>query len=467
MNFIIKLRFTTLLATIFIATCLSSVTLAGFYPFAYVLSQGPQNAATIGSITNLAQTTLTVGWTDNSTDETGFKVQQSTDNATWTTITTTAANITSYNVVSLTTNTLYYFRVIATNTGGDAAASSSVSATTLTSAPTAPSGLIATNDGTNTASKINLTWTDTSTNETGFKIERSTNNITFAQIGTVTTNVTSYSDSTCSESTTYYYKVRAYNAGGDSAYTNVAFATTSAVAIATCTGPSNCYPSEGGASNAFTTAGEVKFGSELLYWSNHAAPKGKGESYYYGHWYKASAPNTHLVDNRTSTWVQTNKIYVDLTNVDGVNITGNRAANGLYYKPISGVLALDSEFGITTHGQLFNAEHCNWVNVHMNSTNVCATIGMRLPRIREALTSSIDSRFDSCNYTGGPAISGSDGVPPYLPYPFTTWAASAVTASNSLYAIWYGSTGDNYFYYGNSVPSCGVCPIAYVSCVLP
>src|SRR5207244_7505685 len=89
--------------------------------------------------------------------------------------------------------------------------------------PAAPSNLNAT---ATSSSQINLAWSDNSNNETGFKIERSTDGSSFTQIGTVGSNVTSYPDSGLSESTKYYYRVRASSAGGDSGYSNIANATT-------------------------------------------------------------------------------------------------------------------------------------------------------------------------------------------------------------------------------------------------
>lgn len=65
--------------------------------------------------------------------------------------------------------------------------------------------------------QINLSWTDNSTNETGFKIERKTGTGIFTVVGTTTSNVTTYSDTGLTPNTTYIYRVFSYNSSGDSA----------------------------------------------------------------------------------------------------------------------------------------------------------------------------------------------------------------------------------------------------------
>jgi autotransporter-associated beta strand protein len=89
--------------------------------------------------------------------------------------------------------------------------------------PSAPGALAATTIST---SEIDLTWSDNSTNESSFLIERSSDNVSFLHIATTGAGVTSYSDTDLSAGTTYYYRVRASNAGGVSPYSNVASATT-------------------------------------------------------------------------------------------------------------------------------------------------------------------------------------------------------------------------------------------------
>lgn len=76
------------------------------------------------------------------------------------------------------------------------------------------------------SSQINLTWSDVA-NETGFKIERRLGSSgSWSQIATRSANVTSYSDTGRIADTAYSYRVRAYNASGDSDPSNVRSATT-------------------------------------------------------------------------------------------------------------------------------------------------------------------------------------------------------------------------------------------------
>src|SRR5512143_2206920 len=93
--------------------------------------------------------------------------------------------------------------------------------------PAAPANLAATAV---TSSQINLAWTHSDNTEQGFKIERCTGVgcTNFTQIATVGANVTSYSNTGLTASTSYSYRVRAYNAAGDSGYSNSASATTPA-----------------------------------------------------------------------------------------------------------------------------------------------------------------------------------------------------------------------------------------------
>jgi rhamnogalacturonan endolyase len=92
---------------------------------------------------------------------------------------------------------------------------------TAPAAPAAPNNLTAATAG---SSQINLVWMDNSTNEVNFLIERSTDNVNFTLIGAVSFAVTNFTDLNILSDTTYFYRVRAGNAAGYSAYTQIASA---------------------------------------------------------------------------------------------------------------------------------------------------------------------------------------------------------------------------------------------------
>lgn len=69
--------------------------------------------------------------------------------------------------------------------------------------------------------QIQLTWTDNSTNEKGFKIQRKTGTGVFADIVSLGANITTYNDTSLTRSTIYTYRVNAFNEAGSSlSYSN-------------------------------------------------------------------------------------------------------------------------------------------------------------------------------------------------------------------------------------------------------
>ena len=138
----------------------------------------------------------------------------------------------SFNPTSATTTSTLTLTASPTATTGTSTVtitgvSGSLTHTTTISLTVAASGLpAAPSNLTATAGKksVTLNWTDNSSNETGFKIERSTDGVNFSQITTTGANVTSYKNVGLTGGTTYYYRVRATNATGDSAYSNTASA---------------------------------------------------------------------------------------------------------------------------------------------------------------------------------------------------------------------------------------------------
>jgi subtilisin family serine protease len=202
----------------------------GPQPFALVVD-GAQTAAPPpppAAPTNLraeaaSSSQINLSWTDNANNEDSFKVErcQGSGCSNFAQIATVGANVTSYSDTGLAANTSYSYRVRASNAGGDSGFSNTASATTPAAAapPAAPTNLTAVAPNNST---VNLSWTDNANNEDGFKVERCQGNgcSNFVQIATTGANVTSYQDTGRSPRTVYRYRVRAYNAAGNSAYSN-------------------------------------------------------------------------------------------------------------------------------------------------------------------------------------------------------------------------------------------------------
>jgi uncharacterized protein (TIGR02145 family) len=66
------------------------------------------------------------------------------------------------------------------------------------------------------ANQITLDWTDNSTNETGFKIERKSTGGVFSILAMVGKDITTYRDNSANPATTYTYRVYSYNSVGNS-----------------------------------------------------------------------------------------------------------------------------------------------------------------------------------------------------------------------------------------------------------
>ncbi len=88
--------------------------------------------------------------------------------------------------------------------------------------PIAPTELLSRPNFVGAKSFIALSWADNSSNESGFKIERSSDGVSYAEIATVEANF--YEDSGLIQDKKYFYRVKAFNAGGVSEASNVAAA---------------------------------------------------------------------------------------------------------------------------------------------------------------------------------------------------------------------------------------------------
>jgi hypothetical protein len=162
---------------------------------------------------------VSLAWTDNATNETGYVIWRRTgDSAVFEDIATAGPNATNHTDMGLVPDVTYIYHVQAVNEYGSSPCSDDVDITLLSTGPqppSAPTGLVLTVQGTG---EIELSWSDTSTNELGFVIERGDGLImAFSELVALSSNVTTYVDrDALAAATRYGYRICAYNAAGSS-----------------------------------------------------------------------------------------------------------------------------------------------------------------------------------------------------------------------------------------------------------
>jgi hypothetical protein len=159
---------------------------------------------------------VSLAWTDNADNETGFVIERSDNGGAFSVLASVGADTLSYVDSAVTAGNTYDYRVAAVNLGGSSAYAGPVNVTIAgPQPPAAPEGLEANfEDG----PMVQLQWTSNSTDETGFLIQRSTDGVTFADLATVGAGITTYDDLAVFGGFTYTYQVAAFNANGTSAY---------------------------------------------------------------------------------------------------------------------------------------------------------------------------------------------------------------------------------------------------------
>lgn len=171
----------------------------------------------------LSENSVRLTWQDNSSDEYGFVIQRKIGaNGTFADVGTRGAGATTFDNTGLGSGQTYYYRVCAYQEGGNSAPSNE--AGILTPGLPSPTDLTATPV---CITQIDLSWTDVSDGELGYKIERMQGPVgPFRQIARVGPNVTKFSDMSVYEATNYYYRVRAYDDTRNSSPSNEAWALT-------------------------------------------------------------------------------------------------------------------------------------------------------------------------------------------------------------------------------------------------
>ena len=173
--------------------------------------------------TALSGTEVQLTWKDNATNETGFRIFRSTNDVDYLEIRSQSADTHSFIDSGLAPVTTYYYGIVAFNSASESdLVVTNVTTPEVVLLPAAPVNLRVFS---NNRSRIELFWDDLSTNETNFEIERSADGQSFSHLAAVTANTTDYVDRVAPNQD-FYYRVRASNADGASAYSNIASAST-------------------------------------------------------------------------------------------------------------------------------------------------------------------------------------------------------------------------------------------------
>jgi len=166
---------------------------------------------------------INLSWIDNSNGEEGFSIERKQGLEDFTEIAKVSPNTEFYLDINLKTYTTYYYRVRAFAGSEFSNYSNEAFATTEGMPQSGGEGLTAPSDLRAiviSEREVELRWRDNSDNEEGFKLERKALNSEYREIAKLGVNINYYLDNTVTPKMFYYYRVKAYNKSGESAYSN-------------------------------------------------------------------------------------------------------------------------------------------------------------------------------------------------------------------------------------------------------
>lgn len=191
----------------------------------------PSNAAASAK----SETQIDASWQDNSSNETALEVHRSSagETGSFDLRATLAVDATAFSDKGLESGKQYCYRIRAVRLTGNKTAYSGFSnaacATTLAPPPPPPppppnaaSGVVA---NPYTSSRVDIRWIDNSTNEDGFRIERTLDGGTIWSVASALGNTVQFSDAGRESEQRVCYRVVAFNAGGDAPPSNTACTT--------------------------------------------------------------------------------------------------------------------------------------------------------------------------------------------------------------------------------------------------
>jgi hypothetical protein len=170
------------------------------------------------SVSAITYASVALTWTDHSLEDSFTLQKRVAGSVAWEDVATLGANVAQYTVIGLAMQTSYEFRIKA-----DAAAISSAWSDILTaSTPGAPPSTPFLNAPVATTISVSLSWSNPA-DETDFVLERSVGTSgNWSVLATLAADATTYTDTNVVWLTPYFYRIKARNADGESAYSAVA-----------------------------------------------------------------------------------------------------------------------------------------------------------------------------------------------------------------------------------------------------
>ncbi|MEQ8477968.1 reprolysin-like metallopeptidase [Fulvivirga sp.] len=170
--------------------------------------------------TEVTASSVSLVWQDNNASKDSFTVERASETGSFEFLGSVNASETIYTDNDVEPATVYKYRVKTLLDGKESNYSEILMVETLPTPPDAPSDLTL---ELISLEQINLTWLDNAANEDGFVLERSLgDNSNYQLLDSLIADVSSYQDLTLGEPDIYFYRIKAYNTGGESAYSNEA-----------------------------------------------------------------------------------------------------------------------------------------------------------------------------------------------------------------------------------------------------
>ena len=375
----------------------------------------------------------------------------------------------TYTDTGLTATSAYYYKVSAHNSGGEGAQSSAVSTTTLVAAPTVTLGTVTTNS-------IAFSW-NTVSGVTGYYVYRSTSGAgSYTRIGAVT--AAAYTDSGLAVSATYYYKVSAYNSGGEGAQSSALSATTLPSALSVTVGTvtassiSLLWDAASGASGYYVYRSTTSGGTYVRIGSPETpayidSSRSAGTTYYYqvsaynsgGEGEKAGISATTLpaAPSVTVGTVTVSSIALSWNTVNGATdytVYRSTSSDGTYSQ-----IATQSATSYTDTGRPANTTYYYKVSASNSggegekSSDVSATTWLPAPQNLAIQTVTADSV--TLVWT---AVSGATNYNVYRSTRYNGTYSLAGTSTSAAYTDTGRTAGTEYYYKASALNSSGEGP---------